>query len=159
MQIKSSLKLEGHLKLSKVFPDGRIEVVYDEDNIITLFGKSQVLSYLYTNPGITTDPIVSFRVGTGGTVDPSGLFPKLEDPTQTNLNTPLLSVTVAYTVKASVPSVTFLADLDLATGNGSLITEAGLVTNAGFLWNVKNFPGIPKTSEFNLHCEWTVKAA
>ena len=153
------LFLEGHLTISKVYLDGASEIIFDEDNLITLLTKQFLLSMIYTLPPLTSDPVVSLRVGTGGCVDPQGLYPKTEDPTQTNLNTPLLSVTNSYVVNNTIPQVTFLADLDLATGNGSLISEAGLITNSGALFNVKNFPGIPKTSEFSLHFEWTIKFA
>lgn len=147
---------EGHLTAWKVYPDRR-EQIYSEDNLIVKAAKLYLLSSLWDG-AVVADPVVSFKVGTGGAIDPQGLFPKPENPEQTDLIIPLLSVTTSYVVTASEVKVTYLADLDQSEGNGSLITEAGLFKQSGLIFNVKNFPGIPKTSEFGLHFEWSVKA-
>lgn len=152
-----TLPLEGTLRIFKIVDNTKTSI-FEETNLITLASKQILLSGLYT-PGLVSDPISTLKVGTGGCIDPQGLFPKTEDPNWSNLNTPLLTVTTAYTTNPSVPSVTYLADLDQGTGNGSLITEAGLFKVSGSMFNVKCFPGIPKTAEFALHFEWTIKFA
>lgn len=158
MNLQENVKLSGVLKIWKQFPDGTLEKIYEEDNLITLAAKQYLLSAIYS-AGIPSDQVTNLKVGTGGTIDPEGQFPKLENPLWTDLNTPLLSVSTSYVLNSAIPSVTFLADLDAATGNGSLITEAGLFKASSLIFNVKTFPGIPKTSEFNLHFEWTIKMA
>lgn len=150
--------LYGELSIYKVYESGKRELAFREKNLIVSAAKLYILSGLYT-PAITSDPITSLHVGTGGTVDPGGLFPKLEDPSQTNLITPLLTVPTTYTVNTANYSVTFIATVDQGTGNGSLITEAGLFKTSGLIFNVKNFPGIPKTSAFGVNFQWTISLA
>lgn len=157
MKSAENLRLTGHLIISKDYNDRGSYVVFEEKNLITLATKIAILTLIHT--GGTGDPINRLRVGTGGCIDPEGLFPKPEDQTQTNLNTPFLTVNTTHTEDNAIPSTTFLADLDQATGNNNLVTEAGLITTAGNLFNLKNFPGIQKTSDFSLHFEWTIKFA
>lgn len=149
--------VEGQLAAWKTFEDGSRELIFDKKNLIIRLAKLYLLSSLWDGT-VLADPVVTFKVGTGGAIDPQGLYPKPEDPEQTNLITPLLSVATSYVVNPSEVKVTYLADLDNSEGNGALITEAGLFKQSGLIFNVKNFPGIPKTSEFGLHFEWSVKA-
>lgn len=159
IKLKSNLEaLEGTLLAQKIFSDGRVETVFHEENMIMLPSKQYVLSTCYESEG-TFDPIVSLKVGTGGTVDPQGLYPKAVTQNLISLFNTLLTVETSYTVNNAVPSVTFISDLDQGMGNGSLITEAGLFRQGGSMFNIKTFPGIPKTSEFSLHFEWTIKIA
>lgn len=159
IKLKSDLKtMEGILLAQKVFPDGSKEIVFEEENLIMLPSKQYMLSTCYLSSG-TFDPVNTLRVGTGGTVDPKGLYPKSVTQTLNTLFNPLLSVPVSYTVNHAIPSVTFIADLDQGMGNDQLITEAGLFREQGSMFNIKTFPGIPKTSEFSLHFEWTIKIA
>jgi hypothetical protein len=157
MKLISKLKPEGILKIYKVKGIEKT-LIFKEKNLITLSAKQSILSFLYL-PAITSDPINSLWVGTGGTIDPEGLFPKIEDASQTSLNTPLLNISTTYTTDLAIPSVTFLADLDTGTGNGNLISEAALYRSSNQIFNVKNFPAVPKTSDFGLHFNWTIKFA
>jgi hypothetical protein len=157
--LKDKIKPEGILRIYKVMAGSkRRELIFYEENIITLLTKQFLLSGIYT-PAVSSDPVNTLHVGTGGTVDPAGLFPKTEDQTWTNLNTSLLSVPTTHTEDLTVPQTTFLADVDESLGNGSLISEAGLFRTAGAMFNVKTFPGIPKTSDFSLHFSWTIRIA
>jgi len=108
---------------------------------------------------VLSDPVISLEIGTGGTIDPAGQYPKSINQGAYALFSPLLEITTSFTHNDAVPSVTFFADADTSTGNGSIITEAGLKTLAGNLFNMKTFPGVPKTSEFGLHFEWTIQIA
>jgi hypothetical protein len=157
MKIKSKFKaIDGHLSIFKTFTDGSRLPIFSEANMVMLDSKQYILSTLYSASG-TFNPISSLRVGTGGTIDPDGLYPKAVTQLLTQLYTPLLTVPTSFTVNNAVPSVTFIADLDQGTGNGSLITEAGLFQADGSMFNIKAFPGVAKTSEFGLHFQWTVK--
>lgn len=157
--------MTGILKITKVYPDGREEIAFHDENLITLAARQAVLFLLYTFPNATADAIRYLKAGTGGCIDPQGLVPKQEDQTWTDLNTPILTIgaggllPVSISVDNTVPSVTFLVDLDQSTANGLLVTEAGLFKNSGLIFNIKTFPGIPKTSEFSLHFAWTLKFA
>lgn len=157
LSLAATVPLQGILSIYKITPETS-KLVFSEENLITLASKQYLLSGLYTS-NLLSDPINQLKVGTGGSIDPQGLFPRTEDPNWSNLTTPLLAVSTTYTTNTAVPSVTFLADLDQGTGNGSLITEAGLFKVSGGMFNIKCFPGIPKTSEFALHFEWTIKFA
>jgi hypothetical protein len=151
--------VEGVLAAYKIYEDGTKVKCFEEKNIITLSAKQRMLGIIYQSTPIVIDPITTLHVGTGGSIDPLGFYPKLPSQNMTALYTDLLTVNVSYTADTTVPSVTFIADIDQGTGNGSLITEAALYTSLGNMFNIKTFPGIPKTSEFSLHLEWTIKLA
>lgn len=125
-------------------------------NKIVKIGKQSMLAGLYTTSS-TVNPIASLRLGTGGCVDPEGKYPKVVDDTLTNLYTYALTLPVIHTVDSTVPSVTFIADLDTALGNGVNINEMGMFLQSGEMFNIKTFPSIPKTDAFSLHVEWTIK--
>lgn len=148
--------MEGVLSAYKTFDTHR-EKIWTRHNLITRPAKLYLLSSLWDG-GVVADPVNALKIGTGGAIDPEGRFPKPEDPEQTDLITPLLSVATSYVVYPNDVKVTYLADLDKSEGNGLLITEAGLFKQSGNIFNVKNFPAIPKTAEFGLHFEWSIKA-
>lgn len=150
--------LEGELLAQKIYTDGKIETIFHNKNLIMLTSKQQLLAVAYASSG-NWDPITTLHVGVGGTLDPSGIFPKTVNQALTALYSDVLSVPIHYELNNSIPSVTFIADLDQGMGNGQKITEAGLFTNTGKMFNIKCFPAIDKTSEFNLHFEWTLKVA
>ena len=120
-------------------------------------GKSYVLSSLWATGPLT--PISQLHAGTGGTIDPQGLYPKPVLDTMTNLYNPIVTLPVSYIQNTATPSTSFVANMDTGTGNNQLITEAGLFTSSGIMFNIKTFPGIPKTSEFSLNFNWTVTIA
>jgi hypothetical protein len=148
--------IDGTLAISKVFSNGIIEPVVKEQNMIMLLPKRYMLSSIYDS-GFVLKIINRLQVGTGGTIDPAGLYPKSVSQSLSSLFTPLLSVTTYTTEAPLVPSITFIADIDQATCNGTLITEAGLLFTDNSLFNIKTFPGIPKTADFSIHFEWTIK--
>jgi hypothetical protein len=150
--------LEGILLIQKVYAGGEKETIFEKKNLITVLGKQQMLLPLYS-ASLTPDPITTLKVGTGGTIDPAGLYPKTVASSLTNLYTTLMNVTCSYTLNTAVPSITFISDLNQGDANGSLITEAGLFKQSGAMFNIKTFPGIAKSSEFALHFEWTIKIA
>ena len=156
--INEKLTPNGSLAIYKVYPDGRRELHFRDDNLIVSAAKLYILSSLY-QVGVSSDPITNLQVGTGGTVDPGGLFPYVENPAATGLATYLLTVPTTYSVNTGNFSVTFIATVDQGTGNGSLITEAGLFKASNLMFNVKNFPGIPKTSAFGVNFQWTIQMA
>jgi hypothetical protein len=137
-------------------PDGEKIPVVDEKNLIVNAAKSFLLSGVYL-ANILSDPIVSLRAGSGGAIDPQGLYPKPEDPLQPDLITPVITIPTVYVLGVSDISVKFLADIDQSQANGTLFTEAGLIKASGALFNIKNHPGIPKTSEFSIHYEWNIR--
>jgi hypothetical protein len=158
MKIKSNVGLRGDLLVKKVFPDGTQSTVFHKKNMIMLQSKIKLLSMTYNLTGVW-DPISTLRIGDGGTLDPLGLFPKGINQSLTSLFHEVLSLPTSYQRNDSIPSVTFITDLDQGTGNGKRITEAGLFTAQGSMFNIKTFPGIEKTSEFSLHFEWTIKVS
>ena len=152
--LNSRAEASGHLKVSLVYKD-REEVVVDEKNVLTLQGKLRLLETLYL--GSSNPVITSLRVGTGGTIDPEGRFPKPVDSSLTTLFSQTASVSVTYSLDESYPSVTYIADIDPTLCNGSLLSEAGLFFADDVMFNIKTFPGIPKTVDFSVHFEWTIR--
>lgn len=156
-KLLSKSGVSGYLTVEKVFEDGTREVCFKEKkNIIVLTALQSFLAGLYLS-GQSSDPINTLWVGTGGCIDPNGQFPKPVSQSLTGLFTPLTHVATSYTVDNTVPSVTFLASIDQATANGVLITEAGLFKASGLMFNIKTFPGIPKTAEFAIQFSWTIE--
>lgn len=156
LKMVNFIPLEGILRAERWYPDGTKELVFEKKNLIVLTAKQVLLSTLYV-PNQLSDPIVNLTVGTGGCIDPEGLYPKPISQAMTSLFTPLLNVPTSYTINAAAPSVTFIADIDQGTANGQLITEAGLYKSSGNMFNIRTFPGIPKTSEFSIHFEWVIQ--
>lgn len=144
----------GRISITLVYPD-RSEVFYEEDNLIVLNGRIRLLQPLYI--ASITDPIVTLRVGNGGTIDPLGKFPKPVSKELTSLWSEVQQVPVAHALDLGYPSVTFIADIDPSQCNNFLVSEAGLFTTSGMMFNIKTFPGIPKTQDFSIHFEWTIR--
>lgn len=156
MKNTESLNLMGELSIYKKYRDGTSVLFFKEDNLIVNAAKQFLLTGIYA-ANIVSDPIVSLKAGTGGNIDPEGLYPKAESPTQTDLITPAITVSTIYVVDLANISVTFLADMDQTQCNGLQLTEAGLFKASGLIFNVKNHPGISKTSDFSVHYSWAVK--
>jgi hypothetical protein len=154
VHLKTKLCLEGRLKATARYVD-REELIFEEDNLIVLGGRQLALAPLFL-AGRISDPIATLRIGSGGTLDSEGKFPKTPTSDKTTLYNQTLSVGTSYTYNSSRPSVTFLADVPESSSNGSLISEAGLFTASGLMFNLKTFGGIPKTSDFSIHFEWTI---
>lgn len=148
--------LEGELSITKRYTDGTEELVFKEQNLITTAAKQFILSGIYL-PSIVSDQISTLRVGTGGTIDINGLYAAAENPAATGLVTPALTLGVTYNYDAVNVQVTFLADLDTTQCNGLMLSEAGLFKASGTIFNIKNHPGISKSSAFSIHYSWTIK--
>lgn len=154
MKIQETLPVSGTLKIDLVYPDRVVNHIHDK-NLIVLLSRQNILATLYLS-GRVSDPIASLHAGTGGSIDPQAEFPKTVSKNLTSLYTEILSVPTSYSVDNTAPSVTFIADIPEGTANGQLLNEAGLFTTSGNMFNIKTFPGIPKTSEFSIHLEWTI---
>lgn len=152
--LKSKAEACGQLKISLVYRD-RTEVVLEEENVITLQGKIRLLETLYF--GTSNQVITTLRVGVGGTIDPEGRFPKPVNSGLTSLFNQIQVVPVAHSLDLTYPSVTYIADIDPTLCNGSLISEAGLFFGDDMMFNIKTFPGVPKTVDFSVHFEWTIR--
>lgn len=145
---------QGILSISLVYPD-RIVPVLNKENLVVRSGKLRMLRTLYQ--GGTGAPISTLRVGNGGTIDPNGQFPKSVTNDQSTLFSQVESIPVTYTVDENYPSITYIADVGPDLCNNLLISEAGLFFGDGSMFNIKTFPGIPKTLDFSIHFEWTVR--
>lgn len=154
MNLNDTLALTGTLKIDLVYPD-KVVPYYCEKNLIVLNARQVMLSMLYLT-GRVSDPITTLQAGTGGAIDPQGQFPRSVSKSMTSLYNSLLSVSTTYSVDNTIPAVTFVADISESQAVGQLITEAGLFTASGSMFNIKTFPGIPKSSEFSIHLEWTI---
>lgn len=149
--------MEGIFHVEKRFPaTGEVEVVRHEENLITKASKAYLLLGVYQT-GIVSDPVQTLKIGTGGCIDPDGKFPKKEDPLQTDLSNPILTLPAIPVPSTTEVAVTFLADVDQTQANGQRINEAGLFKSLGGIFNVKNHPAVTKAPEFSLHYSWTIR--
>ena len=157
MKLISDFPMRGILGIYLVYPEtGETICHFKEKQVITLTAKQRVLQSVYAT-SLTPDPITTLAVGTGGCIDPAGLYPKPVNQTLSSLYTLFTTISTTYTVDNTVPAVTYLADMDQSTGNGQYINEAALYTLGGVMFNIKTFPAIPKTSEFNIHFQWAIE--
>lgn len=157
MNLLENLEARGDLSISLDYHQGKgKELFFEEKNLIMSNAKRFLLSGIYL-AGVVSDPIVALKAGTGGCIDPQGLYPKTEDPDQADLITPIISVPTVYVLDNPNIIVTFLADIDQSQSNGNLITEAGLFKQSGAIFNAKNHPGITKTSDFSIHYSWVIR--
>lgn len=154
VRIATSAGVQGTLSISLVYPD-RVVHVLKKDNLVVLGGKMRLLQALYL--GDAASPISTLRVGNGGTIDPEGQFPKRVNQSLTRLFNEVQSIPVTYSLDVTHPSITYIADIDPELCNSVLLSEAGLFFGNGEMFNIKTFPGIPKTLDFSIHFEWVVK--
>lgn len=164
MKLSDNLEFEGTIKIWRnyagVIPQGQkyfgpLAPDVSDENLIVLVPRQKLLSMIYLDNQVS-DPIETLQVGTGGSIDPEALYPKPVDKSMGHLYNSILSVPTSYSVDNGLPSATFIADIAESQGVNQLINEAGLFTVAGTMFNIKTFPGIPKTSEFGIHIEWTI---
>lgn len=156
MEIITRLPLCGTLSARLDYTNGvQKQLFVHKENVITNASKQALVPPLYTS--VTSDPVNTFKIGTGGTIDPQGQYPKTVDGTLTSLFTEINSYSIVSHLFPDPYSVTFLVDVPTADGNGSLINEAGMFTESGTMFNIKTFPAIPKTSDFSIHFEWTIR--
>lgn len=154
MKLHDKFPASGRIKIELRYADKTVPY-YEEDNLIVLVPRQNLLAMLYL-PGRTSDPITTLQVGTGGAIDPAGAFPRPVTKSISALFNSTITLPVTYTVDNTAPTVTFIADVAESQGNGTLIDEAGLFTAAGTMFNIKTFPGIPKTSQFSIHIQWMI---
>lgn len=69
---------------------------------------------------------VLYALGTGGTIDPEGKFPKPVTKTLTTLFNEVSSSSIGFTADLAYPSITFVSEISNESNNGVLISEAGL---------------------------------
>lgn len=154
VKASSSADVVGSLKISLIYADKEVEVL-NEKNLVVLGGKLRLLQALYLGDSAT--PISTLRVGSGGTIDPAGKFPKTVDQSLDSLYSEVQSVDVTYSLDETYPSVIYLADVAPELCNSVLLSEAGLFFGDDTMFNIKTFPGIPKTLDFSIHFEWVIR--
>lgn len=155
--LQDSLRPQGEFNVYLDYHNGLgKKLYYAEKNLIVKAAKQQILTSLYME-NVMSDPIRTLKIGSGGAIDPAGMFPRLENPLQEDLVNPVMSVDAIYVVDLDNVMITYLADVDTDQGNGSIISEAGLFKLSTQMFNIKNHPGIPKTPEFSIHYEWRLK--
>lgn len=146
--------LEGTLNIYLDYTNGHREKVFSEQNLITNNGRMAILHALGNTT--TSDPITRLHAGVGGTSDSKGLYPYVENPAATGLVAEVVNVLTSNVEDPIKLTITFLADILTTQANGSLITEAGLFKASGLMFNLKNHPGIFKSSAFSIHYEWVI---
>ena len=156
MNLKENAGVKGELSVYLDYHDNKPRVEhFRKGNLIVTDTKRFLLSGVYSS-GVVSDPVTSLQAGVGGTIDPEGLYPKSEEPAQTGLWDSIITVPTVYVLDLVNIKVTFLADISQSESNNQLINEAGLFTNLGDLFSVKNFPAVTKTNQFSIHFEWSI---
>lgn len=167
--ITDTLPAKGELAIFAEGLDGSRKLIHKDHNLIVNAAKTAILTSLYTS-GIPSRAINTLRVGTGGTIDPEGLYVKPTLGTQSSLNAQAeVSAGVPYEFPlTAIPDpannkVVFVTDITYGVGSGLKLTEAALYCgrvsdfSPPVIFSVKNHPAIIKSAEFSLHYEWTIR--
>jgi hypothetical protein len=150
MLFTEEIPLKGELTISDTLGNTLVK-----DNIIVQQGRYGILQGLAQS--ITTSPITSLQYGSGGTSDAAGLYPLPAQITQESLNAYQGTLyTTVYNLSPTSPAITFSASMNQSDGNGLAISEAGLFTQSGLLFNYITFPAIWKIQEFGLNFTWNI---
>lgn len=171
MELLSAFGVQGTLEIYTEEPKDHStgervrKKVFEQTNLVVTSAKEYIIKLLFDPNAYDGKLIDTLKIGTGGTWDPSGFYPKSEDPTQTDLTTPIKAVLVSPSHTSGTTAVTFLADVAQNDNsiNGQVLSEAGLFRGnngsitAGALFSIKNYPGIRKTEFFSVHYVWTIK--
>jgi hypothetical protein len=153
----------GELTIFKEYQDGNQEHVLTERNTITMPSRRHHLAFLYDN---TTpfDLLNTFKVGTGGVLDPEGLRPIAPDPTNNDLYAPInTGINTDVTITPSDPTddtqvyIQIVYSLSQDEGNGQEISETALFKESGDMFNIKTFRSISKTDAFSLIFQWRIR--
>lgn len=150
---------EFHVLVNEIQPDGSKKVVeeYSEKNLIVANAPAILANCL---AGVNTNYGIGFvQWGTGGHVSGDPSTPVPPDVADTALETYVLSTAVDSPPTIGTTYVQFEAEMDTATGNGNVFTEAGLVTanaSSNLMFARKTFPGITKTSDRTLTVRWII---
>lgn len=165
-EIRDSIKPTGHLEITKIYKNGRHDVVYSKHNIITV-GMGISLSELFaaaTSTALEQNTFESykikyFQIGTGGDTATSGLK-ALRTPCTLSQYGTQGEVTVVnhnlwqdgsvsqnafavlrdeFMTKAGSTGVSFKFDIGLNSANGVAIDEIGLFSSDPFrrLWSAE----------------------
>ena len=152
---KDSIKATGFLEITKLYPDGTEEMVFDERNVITS-GMAVGLSHLFSASGGTSIEdfqILNFQVGVSGDINTYGVssfkttsgltqeeylssgsqayveaLAPIENGTVLGSNSAFIRIPVNHIEKVTKTSVRFILILDRYTANsvGLDLNEVGL---------------------------------
>jgi len=153
----------GYLSIYKEFPDGTRETVLEDDpNTITMASRRHHLAFLHDET-TSIDKLASFKVGSGGTIDPDGLRPLVPDPTRNDLYNSITLFNKDIVLTPSDPTdnsqvylqITFTLAQDEA--NGVKVSECGVFKESGQMFNIKTFAAIEKSESFSLIFDWKIR--
>lgn len=94
--------------------------------------------------------------GVGGHEEGNPLVPIPPQPTDTQLESPIISKPIASFEFPSPASVKIVAFLTETEGNGFTFTEAGLITANNILVARRTFGGMTKSNDFVFEFTWTL---
>lgn len=141
-----SINLKGHLKLTLIGPDGKVNQEFEKDNLVVTVGKAYLTAFLAASPA---SGVFASYAGVGtGTATPA--------ITDTDLTTPLPTrVQGTLTSSGSIWSNSIVFPAAVDTG---IITEAGLFSTStgGTLFAHQVFPAFNKGSLDTFVINWTV---
>lgn len=162
-KLSSNLAMEGVLTVFLQAADGtRIFIVGPKPrpNRIMSAAKAHLLSSLYDGAYVQRR-ILTFAVGSGGTVTPGGDDPKTVTDDRTNLFTPhtdpYTNTLTAPTVSVDGKAITYSFSVPSGELNGETLNEVCLKKSDGSMFNMKTFPSVIKTAGFSLNFSWTIR--
>lgn len=138
---------EGHLTLTATDKNGN-KFVYGTPNTLT-HEASRIASHLLVGDNASNFAVTKMGFGTGAT-------PPLR--TDANLEEEVHRESINEILRPAEGQVEFVHVLDfLSSANGSLLTEAGLITENGTsLFARQVHVGVPKDQNFRLEYRWRV---
>lgn len=139
------IKARGDVVISKIYDDGRREVV-EKKNLIVNVGKTILAKRLANDASYASDYVSTIAFGSGVTAVASG-------NTAMELQRFTAAVTPTY---PAYNQVTFTATMGAAEGGSYTYTELGLLTAAGKMFAHLIISAITKSAAYKLQAEWTI---
>lgn len=161
MKLTDGLDLRGRLTLQKRTSDNQILEEIQANNSIVLTGRDLVAKLFIKETKDTIKPVSHVGVGTGTkpvTTDDTALANEIHKKSlnRIEIERDLQSIEIDTTAGTSSRRKLMLTvDLDLDEANGAL-TEAGLFTEDGVMYNRVTFPPINKSQDFKLTLIWEI---
>ena len=159
--------MEGELSIF-IRPEGFSDLIpfYREKNRITNIARKHALDLVtgYT-AGLQPNPIVEFKVGTGGIAQTlTGAETNLFSPVDSLINPYTGAITFTYPDTPSNMVAEYAFEVATTELNGITLSEVGLFCQNDFygipangkMFNIKLFPAVPKTSAFALVFVWRI---
>ncbi|KAA0888781.1 phage tail protein [Oryzomonas rubra] len=140
------IKVIGNVVITKIYNDGRREVVWDDHNLVVNVGKTILAKLLSHDANYLNDYISTIAFGTGTAA-------------VTSTDTAMQAQQFSAAVTTSYPAynqVTFSATMGATDGGSYTYTELGLLSASGKMFAHLIVSAITKSAAYKIQVDWTM---